>query len=102
VLGEPPPTISLDEALLPRPDRVHLARVRCGHHPALLSYENRIRPDVDPTCRWCGDSPETVSHIFDGCIGLLAERAVIGIRSSRDLWDRPILAVEFLRSIGLI
>ena len=38
LLGARPPDIHPSETSLPRVDRVHLARLRCGHHPALLSY----------------------------------------------------------------
>ena len=102
VLGEAPLPISPDELSLPRQDRVHLARLRCGHHPALLSYENRLRPEVDPTCRWCGTTSETVSHIFQECEAVSGDRLAAGISSSRDLWTRPGVALGFLRSIGLV
>ena len=64
LLGEASPPVNLDEADLHRLERVHLARLRGMHHLALGSYENRLRPDVDPACRWCGEGQETISHIF--------------------------------------
>ena len=54
-LGEAPPPVNPDEADLNRQERVHLARLRCGHDLALRSYESRLRPEVDPACRWCGE-----------------------------------------------
>ena len=102
VLGEAPPSLMPGELGLPRQDRVHLARLRCGHHPALLSYENRLRPDVDPTCRWCGTTGETVSHLLGDCAGVAGDRLAAGLSSARDLWARPVQALGFLRSIGLV
>ena len=54
-LGEAPPPVNPDETDLHRQERVHLARLRCGHHLVLRSYESRLRPEVDPACRWCGE-----------------------------------------------
>ena len=70
LLGESPPQTSGDELLLSRANRVHLARLRCGHHPSIPAYEHRIRPDLDPSCRWCRGDPETVLHLFEECPNL--------------------------------
>ena len=101
-LGEVPPPIASDELSLPRRCRVDLARLRCGHHLSLRSYENRLRTEVDPNCRWCGSSPETVSHIFQECPTLAGARADRGITGPRALWSNPALSLDFLRSIGLL
>ena len=42
ILGTPPPEIHYSEHALPRADRVHLSRLRCGHHTALATYRKRI------------------------------------------------------------
>ena len=102
LLGEAPPTISTDETLMSRADRVHLARLRCGHHPALLSYECRLREDTDPTCRWCGNLPESLPHLLEDCLGLTAERTTCGVTHTRDLWSRPSQVLRFLRLAGLL
>ena len=101
VLGEAPPSINPDECSLPRAERVHLARLRCGHHPGLLSYENRLRPASDPTCRWCSGPPETTAHLFTDCTALATHRAAAGIVGPVDLWERPAASVDFLRAAGL-
>ena len=70
---EAPPPINPDEADLHRQERMHLTRLRSGHHLALRSYENLIRSEVDTACRLCGEGPETVSHIFQECPQLAVE-----------------------------
>ena len=47
LLGEAPPLVNPDEADMHRQERAHLARLQCGHHQALHSYENRLHPEVD-------------------------------------------------------
>ena len=102
ILGEPPPTINPEETSLPRRDCVHLARLRCGHHPDLLSYECRLRPDTPSSCRWCGVREETLSHLFEECPALAAHRIAAGITVTRDLWDAPRSSLDFLRTSGVI
>ena len=102
LLHEVPPTISTDERSLPRADRVHLSRLRCGHHPSLLSYECRVRPDTDPACRWCGSVPEDLPHLLLTCSALEDPRNRWGITSLRDLWERPAASLAFLRDAGVI
>ena len=65
LLGEASPSISFDEGCLHWLDRVHLARILCGHHLALCSYENRLHPVFDSTYRWCGRSADELSY-FSG------------------------------------
>ena len=91
-----------DEADLHRQERVHLARLRCRHHLALCSYESRLRPEVNPACRWCGEGQETIYHIFQECPQLAVERADAGVSNPRDLWDAPAVALRFAGAIGLI
>ena len=103
LLGEPPPPpISEEELLLPRADRVHLARLRCGHHLSIPAYEHRIRPDLDPSCRWCQGVPETVLHLFEECPNLAGHRSAENISSVRALWDSPSSSLSFLRAVGVL
>ena len=102
LLWKVPPPVNSDEADLHRQERVHLARLRCGHHLALRSYESRLRPEVDPTCRWYGEGQETISHIFQECPQLAVERADAGVSNPRDLWDAPAVALRYAGAIGLI
>ena len=102
LLGEPPPPVADNESALPRESRVHLARLRCGHHPSLLTYQNRIDQTTDPTCRYCGSSPETVQHLLEDCQPLAPLRAAHGVRHTSHLWSRPAETIEFLRSAGLL
>ena len=83
-------------------ERVHLARLRCGHHLALRSYESCLRPEVDPVCRLCGEGQETISHIFQECTQLAVERADAGVSNRRYLWDAPAVTLRFAGTIGLI
>jgi hypothetical protein len=76
--------------------------LRCGHHPRLLSYEHRLRPDSDPSCRWCGEEPESVSHLLAECPRLAVLRADAGVATPRDLWSSPTESVDFLRAAGLL
>ena len=102
LLEEPPPLIADSESSLTRESRVHLARLRCGHHPSLLSYQNRICPSTDPVCRYCGAFPETVPHLLEDCQPLSALRAAHGVQHSIQLWSHPSETIEFLRSAGFL
>ena len=102
ILGEPPPLTADSESVLPRESRVHLARLRCGHHPSLLTYQNRIDQSVDPACRFCGEAPETVQHLIEDCHDLAALRAAHGVQCTLDLWSCPAETLEFLRSAGML
>merc|ERR1711888_146260 len=62
VLGRQPPAVDIAESTLCRRDRVHLARLRCGHHPALREHQHRMEREgapVDPTCPLCLSAPQT-------------------------------------------
>ncbi|XP_076062668.1 uncharacterized protein LOC143037903 isoform X1 [Oratosquilla oratoria] len=63
-----PPDIHPYESSLPRKDRVHLARLRCAHHPALLSYQKRLDDRIVNSCPGCNTSPHTIQHIMEDCI----------------------------------
>ena len=67
ILGVPPPKIHQSERDLPRQDRIHLSRLRCGHHPALQAYQHRINSNNPPECPNCGTQPHTVIHVMEEC-----------------------------------
>ena len=67
LLAARPPDTHPSETSLPREDRVHLARLRCGHHPALLSYQKRWDKSVVDTCPGCNSAPHTIKHIIEDC-----------------------------------
>ena len=101
LLGERPPPISEEELLsCPRVEKVHLSRLRWGHHPSVPAYEHRIRPELDPSCMWCREVPEMVLHLFEECPNLVGHRSTANISSIRDLWDSPSFSLSFLRVVG--
>ena len=97
-----PPDIHPSESSLPRKDRVHLARLRCGHHPALLSYQKRLDDRIADNCPSCNTSPHTIQHIMEDCIVHNHARQQHNIHSIRDLWENPVPAVAFLGETGLL
>ena len=62
VLGRKPPLINVNEKKLSREDRVHLTRLRCGHHPNLNTYKNRLDNTHTTSCPNC-QATHTVTHI---------------------------------------
>ena len=102
ILKEPPPLIADSESSLPRESRFHLAQLRCGHHPSLLTYQNRIDQTTDPTCRYCGTGAETITHLLEACPPLAALRETYGVQHASHLWSRPAETLEFLRYAGLL
>lgn len=100
ILQEPPPDIHPSELTLTREMRTHLARLRCGHHPSLNQYKNRLDPTQDPQCPHCNAAPHTTQHLYTSCIPLTQHRMSFNITSTRDLWERPAEAAGYLRSIG--
>jgi hypothetical protein len=57
VFGYAPPPIEESETQLHRTDRVHLARLRCGHHIALKSYQHKLDKNTDDTFPLCQVAP---------------------------------------------
>ena len=100
ILHEQPPPIDNSELLLPRKMRCALARLRCGHHPSILQFQNRI--PTHPTCNYCFIAPLTTTHLLLGCPALSPQRSLHGIRSLSDLWERPADVAGFLWSIGFV
>ena len=85
-----------------REDRVHLSRLRCGHHPALPSYMNRIGRAPADVCELCLAEPGTVEHVLLHCPTLQEARAHHNITSLEHLWTRPTDVIDFLRSTGVL
>ena len=96
-----PPEIHPSETSLPREDRVHLTRLRCGHHPALLSYQKKLDASIADVCPDCNTAPHSIQHIMENCTTHNHTRQQHNIHSLRDLWESPEQAVAFLRSTGL-
>ena len=108
ILGVPPPKIHQSERDLPRQDRIHLSRLRCGHHPALQAYQHRINSNNPPECPNCGTQPHTVIHVMGsvknsyGHTWRSVKRTAHGIEDVRDLWAEPARSIGYLRDIGLL
>ena len=102
ILGVPPPKIHQSERDLPRQDRIHLSRLRCGHHPALQAYQHRINSNNPPECPNCGTQPHTVIHVMEECEDFAAQRTAHGIEDVRDLWAEPARSIGYLRDMGLL
>ena len=102
LLGTRPPPVASSEAVLPRPDRVHLSRLRCGHHHSLPSYMHRIGRAASDLCNFCSLAPGSVSHILLHCPSLQLHRASHHIHSLDQLWTHPRDCVAFLRDSAFI
>ena len=101
VLNGPPPDISTSELSLPRTLRVHLSRLRSGHHPLLQSYRHRLGLTPTDSCPRCHlDEPEDVQHLFLRCPSLSDTRASLGLGVLGDLWTRPGDAALLLEAAG--
>ena len=103
VLGAHPPEIDPSELSLSREDRVHLSRLRSGHHNSLLSYRKRLYPDTSDICPLCNSDTHTIHHIMQECHSLhLLRQSFNPPIHTRDLWVRPGKAIAFLRNTGLL
>ena len=85
ILQSQPPEIHISERSLPREDRVHLARLRCGHHPALQTYRNRLDATISDTCPDCSLAPHTIQHIIEDCTSHNLIRQQHNIHSRRTM-----------------
>ena len=92
VLHNRPPPISLEEDTLRRPQRTTLSQLRSGHCRLLNSYQNRLKPTVDPRCPDCGVNPHDVPHLFH-CTAHPNDLSTV------NLWDRP---VESIRELSFL
>ena len=100
--AHPPSTdISLEQHL-PRQDRVHLSRLRCGHHTSIPVYMHRIGQLDNPTCNLCNNAVGSVEHILLHCPAIQSHRDNHGIHALEHLWERPVEAIGFLRDASII
>ena len=102
ILGTPLPQIHHSELALPRADRVHLSRLRCGHHTALATYRKRIDDSVVEVCTHCSTGTHSLTHIMTHCPALMHIRAQHNISSPPDLRHSPANCLLFLRGAGLL
>ena len=101
VLQSHPPEVDVEELGLPRGDRVHLSRLRCGHHTNLQSYQHRLGNTPSDLCLRCRGAPDTVEHVMASCPAIAPGRFNHNITSVLDLWERPRCSINFLRDVGL-
>ena len=101
-LNAQPPEIHPSASSLSREDQVLLAMLRCGHHPALRSYQKRLDDSVQDACPDCNTTPHTIKHIMEDCNAHHTLRQQHNIHSMRDLWESPVKSVAFLRDSGLL
>ncbi|KAG0716507.1 FGFR1 oncogene partner 2 [Chionoecetes opilio] len=81
--------------------RVHLARLRCGHQPALLSYQARLDGPIVDACPGCNTAPHTIKHVIEDCNTHKHTHQQHNMHSLKALWQNPVQAMAFLRSSGL-
>ena len=92
VLHNRPPPISLEEDTLRRPQRTTLSQLHFGHCRLLNSYQNRLKPTVDPRCPNSGVNPHDVPHLFN-CTAHPNDLSTV------NLWDKP---VESIRELSFL
>ena len=98
-----PPHINTHaESHLPRDNRVHLSRLRCGHHTVIPTYMHRIGQMPNPDSPHCNSAEGTVEHLFSHCPALQVHRDFHHIHALEHLWERPEETVAFLRYASII
>ena len=97
-----PPPVDPSEKALSREDRVHLARLRSGHHPAIPAYMFRIGRAQDDTCTLCSAAEGSVEHVLLQCPTAQQHRDAHHIHSLEHLWTRPVEVLNFLRDAGVV
>ena len=100
LLGKALPCISPDSVDLHLQDYVHIARLRYRQYLVLRWYENRLQLELGSQCRWCGDDPETVSHIFQEYPRLARKRVEFEVSNPRGLWSKTKMTLRFLNSLA--
>ena len=94
-----------DEEDLHLRERVNLAHLQCWHHLALRSYENHLRPEFDPVCRWYG-RVERVQRLF--LISFSSVRSWLWSKlmlegATKEIYGvhrAPSVALRFIRALG--
>ena len=99
ILNSYPPPISEEEKTLLREERVHLYRIRCGHHPVLPSYTHRINLTVSDTCN---STEGSLEHIILQCPHSQPYNDRYKIQSLEHLWKHAVEGCNFLQDEGVI
>jgi len=85
------------EERMNRGDCVELARLRSGHCLDLRAYRKRIGVSEEDVCRLCGESEETLEHVWE-CVRGRLQRGVLGLDGGlRDLTKLPEAALSYWR-----
>ena len=102
ILDTLPPIISSTETQLLESERVHLSRLRWGHHPSQNTYKQRIDNTHTNLCPLCQVVPHKVTHLIEDCPNLADLRQQNNIQNALQLWSDPISVVPFLRGAGIL
>ena len=89
LLNIPTPPVDRSEQLLPRHFRSTLSQLRSGHCANLSNYLHRVGRLDSPSCPHCGNSEQTVHHLFN-CFSQSTDLSI------SDLWLRPTRVALFL------
>ena len=92
VLGTLQPPISPEEENLSRKTRRTLSQMRSGFCPSLEDFRHRVGLSTSNICPCCRREEHTVQHVFE-CSNHPTNITPL------DLWTRPVLAAEFLRTL---
>ena len=92
VLGTPAPRINEEEQTVPRKTRRTLSQLRSGFCPSLEDYRLRIGLSTSNLCPCCRQEEHSVQHVFE-CSAYPTDLQPL------DLWLRPVLVAEFLRTL---
>ena len=92
ILGTPPPPINSEEEDLNRKTRRALSQLRSGFCPSLEDFRQRVGLSETNICPCCRREEHTVQHVFE-CSEHPTDLSPL------DLWTRPVLAAEFLRTL---
>ena len=102
LLQSRPPLVDPSEKSLKREERVHLSRLRCGHHTSLPTYMHRIGLAPDDTCTLCTQAEGSAEHVLLHCPTIQIHRDTHHIHSLEHLWTRPVEAMNFLYDAGIV
>ena len=91
ILNDNAPKIHSSERKLSRKMCCTLAQLRLGNSSFLLSYLNKINPQIykSPLCLYCNSSPHNTQHLFN-CPTFSTNLNVI------DLWKSPVSVSDLL------
>ena len=63
-----------EKTISSRSDQSLLAKIRSGHHIALMAYKHRIDATTDPMCPLCNEEEHSLEHWFTRCPATENER----------------------------